>query len=64
MYTIEELKKALENRRECLAYLTDKFGNPKAGVNIEAYNANLVAVWAIEKVLEEYKKERSKTPLE
>lgn len=53
MYTVDELKKALENRKDCVAYLTDTQGNPKAGVSLEGYQANLVAVWAIEKAIKE-----------
>lgn len=51
MYSIEELKKALENRRACLAYLSDTDGNPKLCANKESFDANKAAVWAIEQAI-------------
>lgn len=53
MYSIEELKKALENRRACLAYLSDTNGERKICTNKEAFDANKVAVWAIEQAIKQ-----------
>jgi hypothetical protein len=52
MYTIEELKKALENRKACLAYLSDADGMPKLCADKESFDANMAAVWAIEQAIE------------
>ena len=53
MYTIDELRAALENRKACLSYLSDAEGKMKPCADKASFEANRCAVWAIEQAIKQ-----------
>lgn len=51
-YSFAQIEAAIKDRQACLDHLMTKDGNPKQGVRPDAIEANKIAVWAMQQVLE------------
>ena len=51
-YSFAQIEAAIKDRQDCINHLMTKDGNPKHDVRPEAIEANKIAVWAMQQVLE------------